>query len=267
MRFLGVIITLLFQNVSALLKTWLLLPFVFETGFLPSRNQLPTVNIPTTITKVHPLPQEELVTSYSQGNSLLILGRFQEALTEFDKAVEVAPENGEVLVARGIAYEKLQRWQDAIADYKNANTLKKKNIFYRDDATVFSNLANAETGLELWEDALKDFTYATTLQPDFIAPQLGRNLVLFQLGQKQESLEYFVTLADKYPLFPDGRAVLAIMYYDAGDAVNAKENWDIAVEQDARYLDVSWVTDVRRWPPRLVSSLEQYLSVHKSIAN
>lgn len=65
------------------------------------------------------------------------------------------------------------RWQDAIDDYREANTLIKKRPFARDDPTSFSNLANAETGLDLWEDALRDYTYASKLDANFVAPQVS----------------------------------------------------------------------------------------------
>ena len=197
-----------------------------------SRDELaPSVNIPTAIRKLHPLPQEELFNAYGRANSYLISGEFVKALKEFNKALELAPENPDIYLSRGITNEKLENWRDAIDDYKQANSLYKKRPFSGDDATSFSNLGNAETGLGLWEDALQDYTYAAKLKSDFIAPQLGRNLVLYQLGRESESIAYFSALVARYPVFADGQAALAVMLFENGDLDKANEAWEVAVEQ------------------------------------
>jgi tetratricopeptide (TPR) repeat protein len=238
-----------------------LAPVILNTGFLPSREVLPTISIPTCVSKLHPLPEEELTTSFNLGNSLLVVGKFNEALNELNTAIELAPDRGVLYETRGIIYEKLDRFEDAIDDYKFANKMYKKAIFGQESSIVYSNLANAETGLGKWEDALKHFEKSYKMNPEFVAPQLGKNLVLFQLGKDEEAFTFFSDLADKYPIFADGRAALAVMYFSLrGDMDSANENWKIAVAQDSRYTDVEWVEDIRRWPPKLVDALKLYLS-------
>mmetsp|Transcript_27663 Transcript_27663/g.46443 ORF Transcript_27663/g.46443 Transcript_27663/m.46443 type:complete len:325 (+) Transcript_27663:133-1107(+) len=265
-------------------------------AILPSRDQLrPPVSIPQAIQRYYPLPQEELLTAFSRGNSYTVSGEFDKALREFNRAVDVAPNSPDVLLARGIVYEKLLKWDSAIDDYRTANKLIKSRPFGKDDATAISNIANAETGLLQWEDALRDFAYASKLRPnDFEAPRIGRALVLYQLDRKPESMTYFQELSEKYPEFPDAQAALAVMLYttsveDAtapsgasgidtstsaagggggGGGVNtaderfgeAKSHWEAALKVDARYNDVSWVEDIRRWPPKLVADLKRFKS-------
>ena len=205
-------------------------------------------------------PEEELTTSYNRGNSYLMQGQFEDALKSFNRALELSPNNADILLSRGIVYEKLFRWENAIDDYKSANSVFKKRPFAKDDATAFSNLANAETGLLKWEDALRDYTYASKLDPKFIAPQLGRSLVLYELGRPQESIAYFRQLAIKYPYFADGQAALAVMLWGEGETNSVIDMWETAIEQDSRYRDVEWVRDIRRWPPSLVKTLEKFRS-------
>lgn len=126
---------------------------------------------------------QDVQTAFNKGNTNLMNGNFEESLFEFDLAAALSPENADIYLARGIAKEKLLQWQGAIDDYKKANELIKKRPFANDDATAFSNLANAETGLERWDAALKDFSYAAKLAPDFLAPQIGKALVLYQLDR------------------------------------------------------------------------------------
>lgn len=225
---------------------------------LLSSFEVPQVNIPKAITTLHPLPQEELVTSYNRGNSYLMLGQFEDALVQFNAAAELAPDSADVYLSRGIVEEKLFLWDAAIADYNKANTIYKKRPFAGDDPTAISNIANAETGLLQWENALRDFTKAAQLKPDFLAPQIGRALVLYQLDRPDETYQYFRTLAIKYPYFPDGQAVLAALYFERGDIKAANDCFENAVEEDSRYEDIDWVLNIRRWPPKLVTTFARF---------
>lgn len=231
------------------------------TGFLPDREALGSgVSIPSAVTKFYPLPEEEMITSYNRGNSYLISGRFEDALAEFSRAAEIDPTKSDIFLSKGIAEEKLFKWEEAIADYQQANELfRKKQFFPRDDPTAISNLANAETGLERWEDAYKDFARAASLNPEFLAPQIGKSLVAYQLGRPAETFAFFQSLAIKYPSYADANAVLAMLYFEKDDIDNAKECWELALEQDSRYKDIDWVLNIRRWPPKLVSTLSEAL--------
>jgi tetratricopeptide (TPR) repeat protein len=229
----------------------LLITIPYFISFLPSRDQLrPPVNIPSVVSKLHPLPQEELLTAFNRGNSYLIGGMFEDALLEFNRAADVGPNTGDVFLSRGIVKEKLLKWEEAIVDYTHANEIYKQRPFSKDDHTVFSNIANAETGLGRWDAALKHFTYAAKLNPDFQAPQIGKALVLYQLGRGDEAMAYFRALVEKYPAFADGQAAYSVMQYKLGPASTglamANEHWEDAMEEDSRYADVSWVSEIRR---------------------
>ena len=161
--------------------------------------------------------------------------------------------NSTLYMSTGIAYEKLEKWDESIADYKFANEIfKKKSLFSKDDPICISNIANAETGKLQWEQALADFSYSSKLNPKYLAPVIGKALVQYQIGQKDESMASFQSLVLKYPDYSDGLAALAVMYYTHGDLESARTSWEDALEQDSRYLDVDWVRDIRRWPPQLV---------------
>lgn len=258
-----------------LLESWLfplsnvVAPLIINS-ILPTREQLrPPVDVPSAVRKFYPLPQEELLNSYSRGNSYLVSGDFDLALIEFNRALDVAPNSADVYMSRGIVKEKLLDWQSAIDDYKKANDIYKKRPFGRDDATAFSNMANAETGLLQWDQALQDFNYAAKLDSNFEAPKIGRSLVLYQLGKFNEAEQGFRAIIDKYPDFPDGQAAYAIITFKGinGDCSSmkerlaaAKEHWDAAIQVDSRYKDVAWVAEIRRWPPAMVADLRDYLA-------
>lgn len=205
-------------------------------------------------------------------------------MIEFNHAIEVSPDTGynskfdntmryliryllplgDIYLSRGIVEEKLLLWNQAIEDYQKANQLYKKNRpFAGDDPTVFSNLANAETGLLQWKEAYRDFSYAIKLKPDFIAPRIGLAMVQYQLGEYTAADSYFESLADDYPEFPDGLALHAVSLSRKGDMSEAKAVFAKAVELDSRYQDAEWVRDIRRWTPVLVADLTRGLLMPK----
>ena len=196
-------------------------PLIFSSAFLPSRDlQQASVSVPAAISQFLPLPQELLLTSYSRGQSELVSGRFLEAVENFNIAAIAAEATGSspnVYSSRGIAEEKLYRWEEAIKDYELAQKLIKQRFPFQEDATVLSNLANAESGRGDYELALRDFSRSMKLDKGFAAPKIGKGLVLWQLDRRDEAKQIFNELVQKYPSYSDGLAAFAVMNYeDAG---------------------------------------------------
>lgn len=236
-------------------------PLLFGAGpLLPSREaQTAGLSVPKAITSFHPLPQEELITAYSEANARLMEGYFEEALDRLDLANEINSELPDIWLTRGIIHEKLLLWDDAVQDYERARDLSKKRaLFGREDPTIISNIANAETGQGRWQDALRDFSKAAEMDKTFMAPKIGKSLVLFQVDKKVQALATMKEILDQYPnTFTDGMAAVAVMEYDLDPEQNrdrSKVLYEEAVKQDARYADMSWLLEIRRWPPTLVDA-------------
>lgn len=153
----------------------------------------------------------------------------------------------------------MERWDDAINEYTISNNIfKKANFLSKDDPVSISNIANTYAGKLQWEEALKGFTYAAQLNPKYLAPAIGRALVLYQLDRKEESMSYFSQLVQTYPDYADGLAALAVMYNERGRTAEAAESWEEAMQLDSRYIDIDWVRSIRRWPPQLVNDLIKF---------
>ena len=160
--------------------------------------------------------------------------------------------------------EKLFRWEDALRDYDKARQVqKKKALFWREDPTILSNIANAEAGLLRWEDSYRDFSRSFEMNSNFMAPKIGKALVAYELDRKEEGLAIMKEIVSKYPnTFADGMAAVAVMNYGINQRMSGEELqqnlalYKSAVIQDSRYSDMEWIRDIRRWPPSMVSALE-----------
>jgi len=237
--------------------------YISTISFLTSATTFSSPDVLTT-TKTTTLLSPQIL--YSKGIAELSAGEFQTALEDFTNAIEIAEKSGpfsygadrmsDLHVSRGIAFEKLERWDDAINEYTISNNIfKKANFLSKDDPVSISNIANTYAGKLQWEEALKGFTYAAQLNPKYLAPAIGRALVLYQLDRKEESMSYFSQLVQTYPEYADGLAALAVMYNERGRTDEAADAWDQAMQLDSRYIDIDWVRSVRRWPPQLVNDL------------
>src|SRR5262249_52953119 len=58
--------------------------------------------------------------AFNRANSLMELGRFEEALAGFDKAIALNPNHAAAFNNRGNALAELQRYEDAVTSYRRA---------------------------------------------------------------------------------------------------------------------------------------------------
>lgn len=191
----------------------------------------------------------------NRGNSRVGQFKLQEAIADFDQAIALAPDLADPYVNRGTAWEGLQEWDKAIADYNQALAIDPK------DPMALNNRGNAEGGQGNWEAARADFYHAAELAPGFALPNLNFVLTRFQLGETADALRQIRSLAIRYPNSADARAALAVMLWNKGQRGEAESNWVAVIGLDPRYKDTDWVAQIRRWPPAMVTTLQQFLAL------
>jgi hypothetical protein len=85
--------------------------------------------------------------------------------------------------------------------------------------------------------------------------------MLYQLGQNESALRELRNLVRKYPMFADSRAALTAVLWNQGLQGEAESNWVSTLGLDRTYLDLDWVKNIRRWPPKMVVALERFLTL------
>jgi len=103
--------------------------------------------------------------------------KYSEALASFTKAIELDPNNSELLNNRGNVYKYMCRWESAIADLRQAIEMQ------NDYAQAYSNLGNVYKEMGAFQQALEEYQHAIQLQPGFAQAHLNKALLL--LGQAQ----------------------------------------------------------------------------------
>ena len=128
---------------------------------------------------------DEAWTHYNRGWTLAALGRHEDALAAFDRAVQLLPEEARAHYNRGWALGKLGRHEEALAAYDQAIQLDPDNA----DAHCNRGWALGELGR--YEEAMAAFDRAIELDPGPALAHSNRGWVLMQLGTHEEALAAF----------------------------------------------------------------------------
>ncbi len=203
---------------------------------------------------IHQFPTNPAVWS-NRGNARVSQHKLNEAIADYNEAIKLAPMIADSYLNLGTALEGKGLYQEAIANYNKVLTIDPN------DAMAYNNRGNAKAGLEKWEEALKDYQQATFLDRDFAIARSNEALTLHQLGKIDEALQQMKNIARKYPLFPDIRAALTAVLWQKGLKGEAESNWVATVGMDRRYQDLDWVKNNRRWPPSMITALDNFINL------
>ena len=118
----------------------------------------------------------------NRGVALKALGRLDEALASYDKALAVRPDYAEAFFNRGVALQELKRFAEALASYDKALALK------RDHAEAFNNRGNALKALKRFDEALASYDKALALKSDYAEAFYNRGNALQELKRFAEAL-------------------------------------------------------------------------------
>jgi protein O-GlcNAc transferase len=144
------------------------------------------------------------------------LGKKDEALASYDRALKVRPDHAEVLYNRGITLQDLSRWDEALASYdralkvrpdyaealsNRANTLQELNRLDEalashdralkvrpDDAEVLCNRGNTLHALKRLDDAMASYNRALAVRPNYAKPLYNLGNILRELNRLEEAL-------------------------------------------------------------------------------
>lgn len=209
-------------------------------------------------TKLINLNDQNAAAFSNRGNCRTSQGKFKEAVEDFDRAIALSPEEPDPQLGKGVALEGIQDYRGALGAYKKANQLSMEK-YKTADAVALNNMGNAHGALGEWEVAFLYYKKASDMDSHFVFALANEALAQFQLGNDDDgAVKTMRFLTRKYPQFGDMHAATAMALWDTGKRSQAEDEWFKAVQADARYEDISWVRNIRRWPPRLVRILENF---------
>ncbi|CAI5524020.1 unnamed protein product [Closterium sp. Naga37s-1] len=209
----------------------------------------------------------------NRGVALESLGRFQEAAADYSAVLAVAPNDPAAWNNLGNAQAGVGAWGDAVESYRRASML----------APVFS-FAAANYALALYEvgndnAAIKQMRNLLRKYPEFPDMRAALAVALYAAGLRAEAENAWSRVDDGRkrdrewvcwyrrcpPVCPPGISSLpSRLHLSPPNALLPTSSLHFpppSSHQDGRYRDREWVSEYRRWPPRLVSELAAFLDL------
>lgn len=118
------------------------------------------------------------------------MGRYEEAATDYSRAIELAPENGRIYALRGYAYHRMGRNEEALADFSRAIELDPE------DAIAICWQGGTYLVMGRPKEALAAINRAGQLLPDNDWLPYLAALALTKLGCEEEARPYLTKALD-----------------------------------------------------------------------
>ena len=211
---------------------------------------------------------------------------FSLAVSDYEAALAMLPaelDDGGAVArlrsGRALAYEGVSRWSDALADYDAALDAAARGGF-SPDPYILNSRANVLASLQRWSEAREAYQQSAAIFQSSSGYRRGASttsrldgaiyaaanaaLMRCQLGDDAGAAQELSAVARRAPNSADARAALAALNWALGRPEQAEEAWERActrAEGCARYRDADYVTRIRRWPPRMVQLLGNFLQL------
>lgn len=165
----------------------------------------------------------------NQGYSLGLLGRYEEALTSFDKVIELDPNKPLAWLGRGMALSDLRRYDEALVSYDKVIELDPY------DASAWSLKSWLLAKLGRYDEALISYDKTIELDPNDALAWCNRGASLLNLERYDEAL---ISYDKGIELDPDD----ALAWYNRGVSLSKLErysealvSYDKSIEFDPNY--------------------------------
>ncbi|NET58802.1 MAG: serine protease [Symploca sp. SIO2E6] len=168
---------------------------------------------------------------HHRGNALKELGKYQDAIAYFDKAIKIKPDYADAWHHRGIALEELGKYQDAIASFDKAIEIKP------DYADAWHHRGNALKELGKYQDAIASFDKAIEIKPYNADTWYYRGLALKELGKYQDAITSFEQAIKIKPDYADAWHNRGFVLRQLGRYQEAIASCDKAIKIKPDYAD------------------------------
>ena len=121
----------------------------------------------------------------NRGNCLARQGKFQAAISDYNKSIELCPYSVDPVLNRGVAFEGIREYELAIQDYRAVLDGSPS------DPAAWNNFGNANAALQNWDVALDAFSKAIAMSNfDAQAAGSGDRAVsnLLSLGSMEDTV-------------------------------------------------------------------------------
>jgi len=189
------------------------------------------------------LDDNNVLSHYSLALALSRVGRFDEAIAETERVLELKPDYTEVHNIRGMIHNERGEYLKAMESYR----LLLESPTYSKPWIAHYNLGFAAANAGNQEEALFYYTKALEMKDDYVQARYQRGLMLQRLGREAEAIREFELVLDVLPESAEVQFSLGKLYFRAGRTVDAKLKFEWVMRyapgtgysaEAARYLNI-----------------------------
>lgn len=167
----------------------------------------------------------------NRADTLYDLGRIEEALAGYDKALEIDPRHVGALVNRGLLLRDLGRTAEALASYDKALAADSR------DVEAWNNRGVALADLDRHVEALACYDRALALWPDYGDALYNRANALNALKRPADALAAFARVLVMKPDLAEAYNGRGHALFDLGRFEEAMPNYDKAIALKPEFFD------------------------------
>lgn len=145
-----------------------------------------------------------------QGEALYYLKQNQKALNAFEQAIEKNPQKSAFWLNKARVLSELQQYNRAIAASDRAieligqsNRAKQTNSF----AIAFNQKGQNLLKIKQYQKALEAFEQSLKNSPDYLSPQQGKGIALYELGNYEEAIAMLGEILKRNNLADEQKAI------------------------------------------------------------
>ncbi len=164
-------------------------------------------------------------------------GNYQGAIADYDRALSMNPNFGEVYFRRGLARSLIKDWRGAESDYTQAISIKPGH------AEAYLHRGGIRNILNNWQGAKSDFDIVLAFSPNNLAAYIGRGVARCELDDYRGGLQDYNRAIALNSTYAEAYTRRGFAYYKLGNRQGAIDNYIAAAElyqkqgKDSEYLE------------------------------
>jgi|GEM_PF-864430 len=177
-------------------------------------------------TKAIELKPDYALAYCNRGNSRDEKGEYDQAIADYTKAIELNPDYAGAYNNRGISWKNKGEYDKAIADYTEAIALKP--IY----AEAYNNRGISLNGKGEYDQAIADYTKAIELKPNYEDAYNNRGISWRKKGEYDQAIADYTKAIELNPNYPEA-------YYNRGNSFYNKGEYDQAIADYTKAIQLN----------------------------
>lgn len=160
----------------------------------------------------------------NRGQTYAVLQRYEAALADFNRAIELNPNFAKAYLNRAATFSHVKQYDAALADYEQAVDIDPN------DPQIYMNRGVTYRGLRQYEAALVDYNQAIELDPNNAHIYYNRGVTYAQLQRLEQALADYHRAIELEPDFATAYYNRGIIYTDRGQYKTAFNDFSRSIE-------------------------------------